>query len=96
HSTSSRAEGAHAKVKAYLEVSTAHLFTVFERLKDSHQSDITEISARIGQQQQKIGRRVRGRIFEKVKLNISYKALHMIADLIDVINKKEIQHVAYT
>lgn len=96
HSTSSRAEGAHAKVKAYLEVSTAHLFTVFERLKDSHQSDITEISARIGQQQQKIGRRLRGRIFEKVNLKISYKALHLIADFIDAINKEESQHVACT
>lgn len=36
HTTSSRIEGAHTKIKSYIEVSIGNLLTVFEKLRLLH------------------------------------------------------------
>jgi len=76
HITSARIEGAHSRLKKYIEVSSGDLFTLFERIFDAYVNEMIEIRAEIAQQRNKKSKKHRDSIFADVQMKISYYALN--------------------
>lgn len=47
HIITSRAEGAHTRLKSCLESSTENLLTTFEKIEDAHSNEYREITTQI-------------------------------------------------
>ncbi|KAF3901952.1 hypothetical protein ABW20_dc0100979 [Dactylellina cionopaga] len=75
HSVTSRVEGAHARLKSYLDVSTGDLLFVFRQTLQAHLDECFAITQRIAQQQQRDNANHRDSLFDRVRRQISWYAL---------------------
>jgi hypothetical protein len=76
HNNSSRGEGAHSRIKGYIETSRGDLLTVFERIELAHAAEIREITAQIQRERQKVEHKHRDKLYDAVRMKVSQFALN--------------------
>ena len=80
HVVTSRAEGAHARVKSYIEVSTGNLLTTYEKILQAHKAEYMALNTAMSQDKLRREHKMNRKLYDELRGKVSSFALYRILE----------------